>query len=45
MVDYSKPWACQGCGQMITSGIRHNFEDCEKWKASLRKLNDVEKNK
>lgn len=41
MVDFSKPWACGECGQMTMSDVKHTFEDCEKWKASMRKQRDT----
>ncbi len=42
MVDYSKPFPCGECGQMVMANEKHDYEDCLEWKRKLesKRFND-----
>ncbi len=31
-MDYTKPFPCQECGQMVMADKKHTYEDCLKFK-------------
>ena len=38
MTDYSKPFPCRECGEMVMANQEHTFEDCKKWKLGLTEI-------
>ncbi len=36
MTDYTKPFPCGECGQMVMATEKHTYKDCQKWKRKIR---------